>query len=320
MPDRVTIREVGPRDGLQMLGQVMPTATKIDWITRQARAGFSEIEVTSFVPPKLLPQFADAAEVTAAANQVPTLTATALALNLKGGIRALQAGAPVVNFVVSASEAHSHSNVRCSTDAALATFRDLLDWGARHAPQSRINAAIATAFGCSLQGDVPVARVCAIAAELAEAGAAELSLADTVGYANPVQVTRMFRAVSAVVGDRPLAAHFHDTRGMGLANVVAALDCGVRKFDAALAGLGGCPFAPGATGNIATEDTVYMLESMGMRTGVDIDALLQLRRDFAHFLPDQPLQGRLAQAGVARTFLSPVQRTPPQLANVPGPA
>lgn len=302
MSDRVTVREVGPRDGLQLVGTPMPTATKLDWITRQAAAGFAEIEVTSFVPPKLLPQFADAAEVTAGANALPDLTASALALNLQGGIRALQAGAKVVNFVLSASEAHNQSNVRCDTEASIRAFRGLLDWQWQNAPQTRVTAAIATSFGCSLQGDVPEANVCAIAAQLADAKAAEITLADTVGYANPVQVKRLFRAVAVEVGNVPLAAHFHDTRGMGLANVLAGLDCGITKFDAALAGLGGCPFAPGASGNIATEDSVYMLEAMGLRTGVDLDALLRLREDLTGWLPDEPLQGRLGKAGVARTF------------------
>ncbi len=302
MSKPVTVREVGPRDGLQLVSKVMPTTTKLDWITRQAAVGFAEIEVTSFVPPKLMPQFADAAEVTEAANGIPGLTASALALNLQGGIRALQAGARVVNFVLSASDAHNQSNVRCSTEASIRAFRSLLDWQWQNAPQTRVTAAIATSFGCSLQGDVPEAQVCAIAAQLAEAKAAEITLADTVGYANPRQVARLFQAVAAEVGDVPLAAHFHDTRGMGLANVLAALECGITKFDTALAGLGGCPFAPGATGNIATEDTVYMFESMGLRTGVDLDALLRLREDFAHWLPDEPLQGRLGPAGLARTF------------------
>ncbi len=302
MSDPVTVREVGPRDGLQLMSKVVPTATKLKWIKRQAEAGFTEIEVTSFVPPKLMPQFADAADVTNGANDVSGLTASVLALTLQGGIRALQAGAGVVNFVLSASEAHNQSNVRCSTEDSILAFRGLLDWQWQNAPETRVTAAIATSFGCSLQGEVPEKQVCAIAAQLAEAKAAEITLADTVGYANPRRVKHMFRTVAAEVGDVPLAAHFHDTRGMGLANVLAALEIGIVKFDAALAGLGGCPFAPGATGNIATEDVVYMLEDMGFHTGIDINALLRLREDFAHWLPDEPLQGRLDTAGIARTF------------------
>jgi hydroxymethylglutaryl-CoA lyase len=302
VPHSVTVREVGPRDGLQLVSNVMSTATKMEWITRQAAAGFDEIEVTSFVPPKLMPQFSDAVEVTQAANQVPGLTVSALALNLKGGIRALQAGARVVNFVLSASEAHNQSNVRCSTEASLRALRGILDWQWQFAPQACVTAAIATSFGCSLQGDVPQTQVCALAAQLAEAKVAEITLADTVGYANPRQVKRLFQAVATEVGDVPLAAHFHDTRSMGLTNVLAALDCGISKFDAALAGLGGCPFAPGASGNIATEDTVYMLETMGLRTSIDLDALLRLREDFARWLPEEPLQGRLGIAGIARNF------------------
>ena len=304
MKDSITIREVGPRDGLQLVSNVMPTETKLEWISRQTAAGFAEIEVTSFVPPNLLPQFADAAPVTAGANALPGLTASVLALNLKGGIRALEAGASVVNFVLSASEAHNQSNVRCSTAMSIGAFRELLDWKAQNAPQARVTAAIATSFGCSLQGDVPVEKVREIASELARAKAAEITLADTVGYAHPRQVKSLFSAIAAEVGNLPLAAHFHDTRGMGLANVLAALDCGITKFDAALAGLGGCPFAPGATGNIATEDTVYMCEAMGLKTGIDLDALLRLREDMNNWLPRERLQGRLATAGPALTFPS----------------
>ncbi len=302
MAERVVVREVGPRDGLQLVTDFLPTQTKREWVLRQAGTGFAEIEVTSFVPPKLLPQFADAAEVVEAANAVDGLTASALALNLKGATRAMDAGARVVNFVLSASEAHNHANVRCSTDASLETFSEIVSWQRQNTPQARITAAIATSFGCSLQGEVPETRVREIAVRLAEAGTTEITLADTVGYANPHQVGRLFAQVSGDVGAVPLAAHFHDTRGMGLANVAAALDPGVRKFDAALAGLGGCPFAPGATGNIATEDTVYMLEAMGLGTGIDFEALLDVRRQIAEWLPNEALHGHLGAAGVARTF------------------
>ena len=237
------------------------------------------------------------------ANRVAGLTASALALNLKGGVRAFEAGAAVVNFVLSASEAHNQSNVRADTATSVRAYRDLMEWRDENAPAGRVNVAIATAFGCSMQGDVPEARVLALAAELAEAGPAEITLADTVGYGDPRQVERLFRRVAAEAKGIPVTAHFHDTRGMGLANVAAALAAGVRKFDAALAGLGGCPFAPGASGNIATEDTVYMLEAMGLSTGVDWDALMRLRAGFAEWLPGETLQGRLGVAGAARTFV-----------------
>ena len=299
MKERVNIQEVGLRDGLQLVKDVMPTAKKTSWIAAQSAAGFNAIEVTSFVPPKLLPQFADAAEVMTMANRTPNLTAAALALNLKGAVNALAAGTQKLTFVLSASEAHNHSNVRCTTDASLATFSDVV----AHANNrdAAIGVAIATSFGCSLQGEVDEDRVVKLAQSLEQAGACEITLADTVGYANPAQVKRLFSRVAARVSV-PLTAHFHDTRGMGLANVVASLDVGVRNFDASLGGLGGCPFAPGASGNIATEDCVYLLESMGYATGINLEALLDLRRQLADWLPNEPLLGRLDAAGPARTF------------------
>ena len=302
MSTAVTVREVGPRDGLQLVSDFLPTKTKLEWITKQAETGFSEIEVTSFVPPKLMPQFADAESVISVTNNLPNVTASALALNFKGVIRAIEAGAKVVNFVLSASEEHSQSNAKTSTEQAINVFKSAQEWQQKNAPNAIISVAIATSFGCSLQGNVPEYQVAKIASQLVEFGAAEITLADTVGYANPLQVKRIFKAVAAEVGNIPLTAHFHDTRGLGLANVVAALDAGVRKFDAALAGLGGCPFAPGASGNIATEDTVYMLETLGLRTGINLEKLMKLRENFALWLPNEQLQGRLGNAGVARTF------------------
>ena len=218
MTERVTIQEVGLRDGLQLVKDVMPTAKKTSWIAAQSAAGFNAIEVTSFVPPKLLPQFADAAEVMKMANKTPNLTAAALALNLKGAVNALAAGTQKLTFVLSASEAHNHSNVRCTTDASLATFSEVV----AHANNrdAAIGVAIATSFGCSLQGEVDEDRVVELAQSLEQAGACEITLADTVGYANPAQVKRLFSRVAARVSV-PLTAHFHDTRGMGLANVVA---------------------------------------------------------------------------------------------------
>ncbi|MDG2404158.1 MAG: hydroxymethylglutaryl-CoA lyase [Paracoccaceae bacterium] len=301
MTERVCIQEVGLRDGLQMVKETLPTATKTEWITAQAAIGFKAIEVTSFVPPTLLPQFADAAEVMAAANKTPNLTAAALALNLKGAMNALAVGTPKLTFVLSASEAHNHSNVRCDTDVSLSVFSDVIAHAG--ATSTEIRAAIATSFGCSLQGDVSEDRVVDLAQLLEQAGAREITLADTVGYANPKQVNRLFSRVAQVV-KVPLAAHFHDTRGMGLANVVAALDAGVRNFDASLGGLGGCPFAPGASGNIATEDCVYLIESMGFSTGIDLNGLLDLRLQLTDWLPGELLSGRLGVAGPARTFHS----------------
>ena len=303
MADNVIVREVGLRDGLQLIESQLDTETKIAWVRNQARAGFKEIEVTSIVPPSILPQFADAADVLQRANAIDGLTASVLVPNLKGGLRAIESGARKITFVLSASEAHNYSNVRSTTDDSLTMFRDLVKARANNAAIA-ISGAIATAFGCSIQGAVSMAKVRDIALAMAEAGADEINLADTVGYAHPPLVASVFEEVSAVVGDIPLAAHFHDTRGLGLANVVAAYDAGVRRFDAALGGLGGCPFAPGASGNIATEDTVYLLECLGANTGVDLDALLNVRQQLQHWLPCESLNGRLSRAGLAKTFRS----------------
>ena len=293
------VREVGLRDGLQLTETRLETATKVEWIRQQAAAGFREIEVTSFVPPKLLPQFSDAAEVVEAANAIDGLSPVSLVLNQKGAERAIAAGARHLTYVVSASEAHSQSNVRCSTDEAIARFPGIVALAS--AAGATIGVAVSTSFGCSLQGRVEDARVLSIVETLSAHGAAEIALADTVGYASPADVTRLFRA-AAQATDCTLAAHFHDTRGLGLANVVAAVECGVRQFDASLAGLGGCPFAPGASGNIATEDCVYLLESLGLATGVSLDALVALRKQLDSWLPNETLYGKLALAGPARTF------------------
>lgn len=301
MSDHVTVREVGLRDGLQLVKSVLDTDSKLEWIRAQAATGFKEIEVTSFVPPAILPQFADAGQVMAGALEIDALTPSTLVPNLKGALKAIDAGAPKITFVLSASEAHNQSNVRRSTDASLAMFKALAAEVAAE-PQVELACIIATSFGCSIQGEVAEARVVEIAEALAEMGAAEIGLADTVGYAHPRQVTRLFHTVAQGVGDVPLAAHFHDTRGFGLANVVAAFDQGVRRFDAALGGLGGCPFAPGASGNIATEDTVHLLECLGADTGIDLGALLALRGRLPHWLPGEPLGGKLFEAGLERTF------------------
>lgn len=290
----VSVREVGPRDGLQLVKTHLDTATKIAWIKAQAQAGFREIEVTSFVPPSVLPQFSDAAEVLAAANAMPDLKASVLVPNLKGGIRALEAGARKVTFVLSASESHNQSNVRCSTDASLDMFRELK----RVAGEVEVAGVIATSFGCSIEGHVSEKRVIDIARQLVDAGADEISLADTVGYANPRQVRELFSYAIAERSMVPLAAHFHDTRGFGIANVMAAFDKGVRRFDAALGGLGGCPFAPGASGNVATEDVVHLLTNVGADTGIDMKAIIKLRERLSAWLPDEKLYGKLLAAGL----------------------
>ena len=305
--DKVTIREVGLRDGLQMASIQVSTQVKLEWCKLQHEAGFQEIEVTSFVPPKLLPQFSDASDVLAGALKHENLLASVLVPNLKGAIRAMDTGAKKITFVLSASEAHNQSNVRMSTDESLVMFSDVLRERDERGLSDKIEIAgvIATSFGCSIQGRVEPDRVCQIAEQMGKLGVDEISIADTVGYGDPSAVSRLFSSVSQVVGDVPLAAHFHDTRGLGLANVYAATQQGVRRFDASLGGLGGCPFAPGATGNIATEDCAYLLESVGLSTGIDFDKMIAIRGKLPEWLPGEALWGKLAKAGPAKIFRKP---------------
>lgn len=310
MRTKVIVREVGLRDGLQIHPTFMPTQSKLDWIAAEAAAGVGEIEVTSYVPPKLIPQFADAAEVTQGALQIPNLRVAALIPNLKGAQRGIELGVQKLNFVMSVSHTHNLKNVRREPEESVADFRNIVslikDQPEGHRPI--IVGGLSTALGCSYEGRVPVADVVTRAVQLVEAGADELVVADTVGYADPIQVREVFRAVLKEVGDIPVAAHFHDTRGTGLANVSAALDCGIVRFDASLAGLGGCPFAPGATGNIVMEDLCFMLDSMGFETGVDLEKLVQVRSIIEASLPDIPMQGALARAGLPRNYVPAAQR------------
>ena len=298
MTDRVILREVGLRDGLQLIKSRLDTAIKLAWIRAQAQVGFTEIEVTSFVPISVLPQFADAATVLADAQKIGNLLPSVLVPNLRGAVMAMDAGAKKITFVLSVSDSHNRANVRQSTDDSLAMLRDVL--AERDNRQNiKVATALATSFGCSIEGAVSEARVTQIAEILAKQGIDEINLADTVGYGDPAQVGRIFTDVQNAVGELPLAAHFHDTRGLGLANVMAALDAGVRRFDSALGGLGGCPFAPGASGNIATEDTVHLFDRLGIDSGIDLGALMEVRNQLAEWLPGEKLEGRLLGAGPA---------------------
>ena len=306
MSDKATVREVGLRDGLQLVKSILPTNIKKEWIHLQAACGFKEMEVTSFVPTKVIPQFADAAEVLAEAKTIDNLRAAVLVPNLKWGLRALDNEAEKITFVLSISEAHNMANVRRTTDTSIAEFSDLLAERDTRGLKGRVelSVALATTYGCSLQGEVPESRVFEVAEQLLVAGADEINIADTVGYGNPIQVKRILTEIIRLAGYTKLATHFHDTRGMGIANAVAALEVGVREFDASLGGLGGCPFAKGASGNIATEDCVYMLENLGMETGVEIPAMLEVRRNLNTWLSEEPLEGKLLKAGVAKTYSS----------------
>ena len=295
----VLVSEVGPRDGLQNAKQFMPTAYKKRWISAAAAAGLREIEVCSFVPPKLSPQMVDAAEIVAHALTIPNLTVAVLAPNLKGAIRAMEAGAHKITLPVSVSHEHSLANVRKTPDEMMEDVRRICE--ARDempkAKRPRIESGLSTVFGCTIQGEVKESEVLRLAVASMAAGCDEVGLADTTGMANPAQIRRVYKLVEAEIG-HVAGLHIHNTRGLGLANVLAALDIGVRTFDASLAGLGGCPFAPGASGNIVTEDLVYMLEAMGFRTGVDLDKLLAVRGILSEGIPDEPLYGYVAAAGL----------------------
>ena len=276
----VWVREVGTRDGLQSIQTIFDTATKLEWIRLEAAAGMPEIEVGSFVPPKLLPQMADTVEVIAGAKKIPGLRVSALIPNLRGAENGMAAGADQLNYVLSVSEAHSRANVRRSVAEAIEDFGRIIEHRNAHAEYRhiRIAAGVATAFGCTISGPVALKDVLAATEALLARGADEIAVADTVGYGNPAQCRTIFREVMALAGSVPVAAHFHDTRGLGLANVDAALEVGVRRFDASLGGLGGCPYAPGAAGNVATEDVVYLFDGMQVSTGIDLGALISVNK------------------------------------------
>jgi hydroxymethylglutaryl-CoA lyase len=294
----VFVCEVGPRDGLQNARHLMPTEAKKAWIAALAAAGLREIEVGSFVPPKLIPAMADTGEIVAFARSLPGVKVVALAPNLKGFQRALEAGAHKVTFPVSASRLHSESNVRMTPEQMVEEVRKC----AQHPhPGVEIEGAVSTAFGCTMQGVVPEDDVVRIAAALAEFCDC-VALADTVGYANPAQIRRVFRKVSSVIGAKLEAAHLHNTRGLGLANALAAYEEGVRHFDSSMGGLGGCPFAPGASGNVITEDLVFMFESMGLDTGIDLEKLFAAREILAKGIPEEPIYGHTPLAGLPKGF------------------
>ncbi|MEJ5992001.1 hydroxymethylglutaryl-CoA lyase [Ramlibacter sp. PS3R-8] len=308
MPPEVLISEVGPRDGLQSVQATMPTAAKLRWIDALHAAGLREIEVASFVPAKLLPQMADAAEVVRHALSLPGWTVMALVPNRKGAEAALRAGVQKLTLPVSASQAHSLANVRKTPLEMLDEVRAVLSLRDAIAPQAKVEAGVSTAFGCTLQGAVPEDDVVRLAAALAEAGVDDVGLSDTTGMANPAQVRRLFQRLFAQIGDRTGAAHMHNTRGLGLANCLAAYDVGVRTFDSSLGGLGGCPYAPGASGNVVTEDLVFMFEAMGVSTGVDLARLLAARAPLQQGLPGEPLYGMTPEAGLPKGFAQELQR------------
>lgn len=298
----VTVREVGLRDGLQSIARVVPTADKLQWLQAAHAAGLREVEVGSFVPARLLPQLADTAELVTAARALPGLVTSVLVPNLKGAAAALDSGADLMLLPLSASHAHSLANLRRAPDEVVAEIGRIR--AARDAAGSRcrIEVGISTAFGCTLQGRVEPAEVLRLVQAVLDAGAERVGLADTVGYAGPLHVGQLFERCFAVAGERLACGHFHDTRGLGLANVYAAWQAGVRRFDACVGGIGGCPHAPGASGNVATEDVAWLFAGMGVPTGLDFQALMALRARIGTWLQGEPLHGAVWRAGLPRTL------------------
>ena len=297
------VREVGLRDGLQSISRVLPTAKKIEWIRDAYAAGQREIEVGSFVPARLLPQLADTDQLVEFAKTLPGLCVSVLVPNLKGAERAIECGADLMLLPLSASRAHSLANLRKSPDdvvAEIARIRDLRD---AKASKCLIEVGISTAFGCTLQGKVESAEVLRLLRAVLDAGVDRVGLADTVGYADPSMVRNLFEQALPIAGGRLNCGHFHDTRGLGMANVYAAWQTGITRFDACLAGIGGCPHAPGASGNVSTEDVVYMFASMGVSTGQDFDRLIALRARVAQWLEGEALHGSIWRAGLPKTMV-----------------
>lgn len=301
----VLVSEVGPRDGLQSIQSIMPTEAKKAWIKAEAAAGVHEIEVGSFVPPKLLPQMADTTEVVQYSRTIPGLTVAVLVPNFKGAENAIAAGAHKITLPLSVSETHSQANLRKTHAQVLDEVRKiiaLLDT----LPTDRrpdFEGGLSTAFGCTLEGEVPEAKVVDLACQLIELGCDEVGLSDTTGYANPTQLKRLIKLIRAEVGDDKLTGvHLHNTRGLGLANALAALEEGITTLDSSLGGIGGCPFAPGASGNIVTEDLVFMLDAMGIRTGIDLEKLLAVRQIVVDALPHEELYGFTPDAGLPKGY------------------
>ena len=301
----VYVHEVGLRDGLQSIKTIVPTDAKQRWIELEAKAGVPQIQVGSFVPPARMPQLADTATLVKSSKAIDGLAVTALVPNLKGAELGIAAGTGQLNFVVSVSEQHNQANVRRSVSASLQDFQDIVVFRNAQDPDhnTKISGGLATAFGCSIAGCIEMKDTIAVAESMAKAGADRIGVADTVGYASPGQVKALFSELCTTIGrDITIGAHFHDTRGLGLANAFAALEAGVREFDGALGGLGGCPHAPGASGNIVTEDLVFMLEAEGLRTGIDLEELREVRIFMEQHLDGEPTHGAFVKAGFPKGF------------------
>jgi hydroxymethylglutaryl-CoA lyase len=304
LPTDVVIREVGLRDGLQILPRTLPTAHKLDWIRGAYEAGLRELEVGSFVPAKLMPQLADTAELVAFAHTLPGLLPSVLVPNLKGAERAIDAGAHAMLLPLSASHAHSLANMKRTPDEVVEDIRRIVDLRDAKGSSCKVEIGISTAFGCTIQGRVEPSEVLRLVRAAVDAGVDRIGLADTVGYADPLQVKTLFEQGIEVAGDKLSCGHFHDTRGLGLANVFAAWQAGMRRFDACTGGLGGCPHAPGASGNVATEDVAYLFASMGVPTGLNFNALMALRERVARWIEGEPLHGAIWRAGLPKTVMA----------------
>lgn len=301
----VLVSEVGPRDGLQSIKSIMPLEAKKAWIAAEAAAGVREIEVGSFVPPKLLPQLADTAEVVAFAKTIPGLTVAALVPNFRGAENAIKCGVHKITLPLSVSETHSLKNLRRTHDQVIEEVRQIAEL-VKSLPENErphFEGSLSTVFGCTLEGAIPDAQIARLAERLMEAGVDEVGLSDTTGYANPTQVKHIIRLVRRVAGkDAVQGIHLHNTRGLGLANALAALEEGLNTLDSSLGGIGGCPFAPGASGNIVTEDLVFMLEAMGLKTGINLEKLVKVREIVAAALPGEELYGFVPDAGLPLGF------------------
>jgi len=301
----ILISEVGPRDGLQSIESIMSTQDKKNWIQAEAEAGVREIEVGSFVPAKLLPQMADTAELVRYAKTIPNLTVAALVPNFIGAKNAIDAGVDKMCLPLSVSETHSKANLKKNHSQVLEEVKIIsqyiktLDENDR--PEFEGN--LSTAFGCTLEGKVSEKAVLSLGVKMMELGCDEVGLSDTTGYANPAQIKRLIRLLKKEVGNENLTSvHLHNTRGLGLANALAALDEGITTLDSSLGGIGGCPFAPGASGNIVTEDLVFMLEAMGINTGIDIEALLAVNQMVKKALPNEELYGFTIDSGLPKGY------------------
>jgi hydroxymethylglutaryl-CoA lyase len=304
--DCAVVREVGLRDGLQSLARTLPTPLKLQWLRAAHAAGLREIEVGSFVPARLMPQLADTAEVVDAALALPGLTVSVLVPNLKGAQRAFASGAHALLVPLSASEAHSLANLRKPQADVVREIGAIVKARDAAGAHCEVEVGLSTSFGCTLQGAVDPKVVLRLVREVLEAGVDRVGLADTVGYADPRQVRTLFERAAEVAmpygAGRLCCGHFHDTRGLGLANVFAAWETGIRRFDACLGGIGGCPHAPGASGNVATEDVAYLMASMGVPTGLDFGALMALRTQLGSWLEGEPLHGHIWRAGLPKTL------------------